>query len=157
MAKKLTLSAMVFCLFCALPASMTQANLSLGLTIKSIAGCSDYLNISARHIDGGMVEYVVRIDPERIAPEKTQYKGRLRAHAQLEISSADSLLADIRLEPTVVKSESEFRFRINATLVEHSRFTVSTILYGEDGVAIVGGGTNFRIVLKGFLPSEPSL
>lgn len=119
--------------------------------LKSPDGGDRGIKISSKRLEHGLIEFVVRIDPDAVEMNEL-YKGRITATAHLSISSDTKQVAWIPLAAEKGKMETGFRFSVAEDLAKSSNVLVGTHLHEKNGKPTLGGGQMFLIALKGFLP-----
>lgn len=153
MAKPVMLAALISAgLFCSFVGE-TSADIIL-TDIKSSKDCAAFLKVTSKQTKQGLIEFVVRIQPEEATHAKDLYHDRVRSEGRLQISSADLILAAMMVHKALDRDVAEFRFELAPQVAKYSVFTISASLFEKNGRPTFGGGKTFRIHLDGFLPGN---
>jgi hypothetical protein len=127
---------------------------SIEIDIGLPKDCGTFLNVTSKQTKQGLIEFVVRIQPEQATDAGDLYRGRVGTNGRLKISSADTILASMLVHKSSDRDVAEFRFELARQLVKRSVFTVTSSLFEKNGRPSIGGGRTFRIHLDGFLPGD---
>jgi len=127
-----------------------SSGVTLSFEVNSPKECGENIRVETQRSrnDKGLVSVSVTFTPS--APES--YRGRVKAFGKLEVKNGDETIAVSNLESTQKAGVFNFRFQLAREAFRGSELTVSSVLYEEDGLAIVGGGEEYRLHLKGFQP-----
>lgn len=117
--------------------------------------CPKALNIKAKAVKGGMVDFVVQMDAAAIADPGNHYNGRVREAAYLEIATPEQKIGSVNVKCQKQDGNSRYSFRLARIAAQASQLHIALNLFEEDGLAIVGGGVSMEIRLAGFVPAEP--
>jgi hypothetical protein len=121
------------------------------LGIHSPEECPDGLIIKSKFSDG-MLVFDVEVDREEVAHAGELYKGRVGAHALLDIATPGQKVASVTLEGEAKGKRTHYQFRISPAAAKTSELQLGVSLYEKDGMPTIGGGVSLQIHLAGFEP-----
>jgi hypothetical protein len=128
---------------------------SILMTIEEPKQCPKALNIKAKAVNGGMIDFVVKLDAEGIADAGKLYQGRVGEAAYLEIATSDQKIGSVNVKGQKQKDgNTRYTFRLARTAAQASELHIALNLFEEDGTATIGGGVSMEIHLSGFLPED---
>ena len=129
-----------------------SANADLMLfKISAPKECPDGLTIKTK-ASNGMIEFDVEVDAEQIAHAGELYKGRVRAHAFLNIATSEQQIAFVAVNGALKGKRTRYQFSISQSAAKTSDLQLGVDLYEKDGHPTLGGGVSLQVHLAGFEP-----
>lgn len=132
------------------PCQRSNADLML-MTIRAPKQCPDGLTIKSK-ANKGMIDFDVYVDAEEIAHAGELYKGRVGAHAILNIAMAEQQIACVVVHGGTEGKRTHYQFRISPSAAKTSELQLGVSLYEKDGFPTIGGGVSMQVHLAGFEP-----
>lgn len=123
------------------------------MKVREPRECPKGLKIESQTLDGGMIGFDVTVDAEEIAQPGELYRGRVRSHAYLDLSSKGKPLGFLRLHGSPEGRRTGYWFRLTPDAARESELQVGTALFEKDGHPTLGGGVTLQITLAAFLPA----
>jgi hypothetical protein len=138
----------------------------------------DYLRVESKAAPDGMLEFVIRVNPDKAAHVEgdSLYKGRVSVTGSLHLATEKATIAQVLVEANrdiygrhrgdpvrarddrSVKEKDDpqrnYRFKVASELAKHSKFHLSTHLHEKDGHPTLGGGVLYEISLAAFVPAR---
>ena len=133
------------------PCQRSNADLML-LTVSTAKEYPDGLTIESKAGKDGMIQFDVYVDAEEIAHADEAYKGRVKAHAVLNIATAEAQVASVVVHGSAEGKRTSYQFRMAPSAAKTSELQLGVSLYEKDGMPTIGGGVSMQVHLAGFVP-----
>jgi hypothetical protein len=134
------------------PCQRSNADLML-LTVRAAKECPDGLTIKSKAGKDGMIQFDVYVHAEEIAHADEAYKGRVKAHAVLNIATAEAQVASVVVHGSAEGKRTWYQFRLAPSAAKTSELQLGVSLYEKDGMPTIGGGVSMQVHLAGFVPN----
>jgi hypothetical protein len=147
------LVALAACLFLSLSTSNALTTIQ---EIESPQDCPKNLRITvtedSRNSD--LLKMTVSFTPD----EPTPYEGRVTASCALTAKDGEKTIAKVTPKMSQNKgNEWRCSFSLNRDSFANSELGVTSMLHEKNGMATVGGGVHYTIVLKDFAPAATAV
>jgi hypothetical protein len=126
----------------------------MSFTIRKAEHCPEGLTVKSKVGKGGMIEFDVSLDADKIAHAGELYRGQVGANAYLQIGAREQQLASVTVQGDKEGKQTRYRFRLAPSAVRTSELQLSLSLYEKDGLPTLGGGVSMQIPLAGFEPGK---